>query len=127
MQKVLIVEDNAALRKIYVTLLTKEGYEVAFAVDGKEALAMATANPPELILLDVMMPNLDGVGFLRAFDVKGKHPDTKVIMFSNTEVPAKVKEALELGAVRYMTKYNFTPKDMVALVRETLASRPRTP
>ena len=120
MAHVLIVEDNAALQKIYVTLLTKEGHEVDFANDGKQALEKANARPPDLILLDMMMPHLDGVGFLKAYDIKGKHPKTKVVVFSNTEVPAKVKEALELGASRYMTKYNMTPKDMVAAVRGLL-------
>jgi CheY-like chemotaxis protein len=121
MKRVLIVEDNPALQKVYVTLLNKEGYDVDFAGDGKEALEKATAAPPDLILLDMMMPNLDGVGFLRAYDLKNKHPDVKVIIFSNTEVPAKVKEAKDLGAMRYMTKYNVTPRDMVATIRETLA------
>lgn len=120
MSRVLIVEDNAALQKIYVTLLTKEGYDVEFASDGKQALEKASASPPDLILLDMMMPNLDGVGFLRAYDIKNKHPNTKVVIFSNTEVPAKVKEARELGATRYMTKYNFSPKDMIGMIREML-------
>jgi len=120
MKRVLIVEDNPALQKIYVTLLSKEGYNVAFVSDGKQALEKATAEPPDLILLDMMMPNLDGVGFLRAYDLKNKHPDVKVMVFSNTEVPAKVKEAMELGAIRYLTKYNFTPKDMVAAIRGVL-------
>jgi len=120
MKRVLIVEDNPALQKVYVTLLTKEGYNVEFVNDGKQALEKATAAPPDLILLDMMMPNLDGVGFLRAYDLKNKHPDVKVMVFSNTEVPAKVKEAMELGAIRYMTKYNFTPKDMVAAIRGVL-------
>lgn len=121
MKRVLIVEDNAALQKIYVTLLTKEGYDVEFAGDGKQALEKANAATPDLILLDMMMPNLDGVGFLKAYDVKAKHPNVKVVIFSNTEVPAKVAEAKQLGAVKYMTKYNFTPKDMVAMIRELLA------
>ncbi|HYC36584.1 MAG TPA: response regulator [Usitatibacter sp.] len=120
MARVLIVEDNAALQKIYVTLLTKEGYDVDFASDGRVALEKAEKRPPDLILLDMMMPNLDGVGFLRAYDLQGKHPGVKVVVFSNTEVPGKVKEALELGASRYMTKYNFTPKDMVGLIRDML-------
>ena len=120
MAKVLIVEDNAALQKIYVTLLSKEGHEVELANDGKQALEKANARPPDFILLDMMMPHLDGVGFLRAYDIKGKHPGTKVIVFSNTEVPAKVKEAMELGAARYMTKYNMTPKEVVAAVRSLL-------
>jgi CheY-like chemotaxis protein len=122
MARVLIVEDNALLQKVYVTLLSKEGHQVDFAGDGKLALEKANASPPDLILLDMMMPHLDGVGFLRAFDLKGKHPATKVLVFSNTEVPAKVKEALELGAARYMTKYNMTPKDMVAAVKSLLGS-----
>jgi len=120
MKRVLIVEDNPALQKVYVTLLTKEGYDVEFVNDGKQALEKATAAPPDLILLDMMMPNLDGVGFLRAYDIKNKHPNVKVMVFSNTEVPTKVKEAMELGATRYMTKYNFTPKDMVAAIRGVL-------
>jgi two-component system chemotaxis response regulator CheY len=123
MSRILIVEDNAALQKIYVTLLTKEGYDVEFACDGKQALEKASAKPPDLILLDMMMPNLDGVGFLRAYDLKNKHPDVKVVIFSNTELPEKVKEARELGALRYMTKYNFTPKDMIAMIREMLGPR----
>lgn len=123
MPKVLIVEDNASLQKIYVAVLTKEGYEVEFASDGAEALSKATATPPDLVLLDVMMPNLDGIGFLKAFDVKGKYPDTKVIVFSNTELPAKVQEAMKLGAARYVSKYNHTPKAMVGVIREVLAAK----
>lgn len=122
MASILIVEDNTALRKIYVTLLTKEGFSVDAALDGRDALEKALKNPPDLILLDIMMPVLDGVGFLREFDIKNKHPNVKVIIFSNTEVPDKVKEAIDLGAIRYMTKHNVTPKAMVSLVRELLAA-----
>ncbi len=118
MARILIVEDNAALQKIYVTLLAKEGYDVECVGDGQQALESAEALPPDLILLDMMMPNLDGVGFLRAYDLKNKHPGVKVVVFSNTEMPEKVKEAMALGASRYMTKYNFAPKSIVELIRE---------
>jgi CheY-like chemotaxis protein len=121
MARVLIVEDNAALQKIYVTLLTKEGFDVECVGDGAQALSRAETRPPDLILLDMMMPNLDGLGFLRAYDLKGRHPGVKVVIFSNTEMPEKVKEAMALGAARYMTKYNFTPKKMVELIREMVA------
>lgn len=121
MPKVLIVEDNEALRKIYVAVLSSEGFEVEFAGDGREALSKARKAPPDLILLDVMMPHLDGLGFLRAFDVKEAHPGTKVIMFSNTEVPGRVQEAMALGAARYMSKYKQTPKSMVGVIKEVLA------
>lgn len=121
--KILIVEDDAALRKVYIAVLTKEGYQVEFASDGKDALQKATNNPPDLVLLDVMMPVLDGLGFLRAFDVTNKHPNTKVIMFSNSEQPAKVEEAIQLGASRYMSKYSNTPKAMVGVIRDVLAAK----
>lgn len=122
MAKILIVEDDPALRKIYVNILTKEGYDVTAALDGREALALAAQNEPDLILLDMMMPNLNGIEFLRAYDIKGKHPGVKVIAFSNTEKPEFVAEAPKLGVRKYMTKYSFSPKSMVALIKETLAS-----
>jgi CheY-like chemotaxis protein len=121
MAKILVIEDDNALRKVYVTILTKDGHDVTAAFDGKEGLRLAQEQEPDLILLDMMMPNMNGLEFLRAYDIKGKHPRVKVIAFSNTEKPEFVNEAPKLGAVRYMTKYSFTPKAMVTLVRETLA------
>jgi CheY-like chemotaxis protein len=121
MSRVLIVEDNPALRKIYITLLTKEGYQVDFAGDGQEALDKAAALPPDLILLDLRMPRLDGIEFLRAYDVRNRHPEARVVVFSNTERPDDVLRAKELGAVRYMTKYNVTPKVMMGVFRQILA------
>lgn len=123
MAKILIVEDDASLRKIYVTILIKEGYEVAAAVNGKEALQLAEESEPDLILLDMMMPKMNGIEFLRAYDVKGKHPNVKVIAFSNTEKPEFLNEAPKLGAIKYMTKYSFSPKAMVGLIKETLAQK----
>ena len=119
----MIVEDDAALRKVYIAVLTREGYQVEFASDGQDALRKATQNPPDLVLLDVMMPVLDGLGFLRAFDVTNTHPKTKVIMFSNSDQPEKVQEAIQLGASRYMSKYNNTPKVMAGVIREVLAEK----
>lgn len=121
MPKILVVEDDPSLRKIYVTILIKEGYEVAAAVDGKDALRLAGESEPDLILLDMLMPKMNGIEFLRAYDIKGKHPNVKVIAFSNTEKPEYLSEAPKLGATKYMTKYSFTPKAMVGLIKETLA------
>ncbi len=123
MAKVLIVDDNAALREVYATLLSKEGYEVDVATQGQEALDKAEKNPPDLILLDILMPTLDGVAFLKAFDLKNRHPGVKVVVFSNSEEQGKMQEAAALGAVRYVTKYNITPKAMVQLVKDVLAEK----
>lgn len=121
MPKVLLVEDNPAVWKIYHTLLLREGYQVDCAGDGEAALEKARQDPPDLVLLDLRMPKLDGLGFLRAYDVKHQHPQVKVVVFSNSENPDEVREATELGAVRYMVKYTATPKTMLALIRELLA------
>ncbi|MGH8459178.1 MAG: response regulator [Nevskiales bacterium] len=121
MAKVLIVEDDPSLRKIYVSILTKEGFDVTGAFDGKEGLRLASESEPDLILLDMMMPNMTGIEFLRAYDIPGKHPKVKVIAFSNTEQAEFVDESKKLGATAYMAKFRFTPGSLVAMVRETLS------
>jgi CheY-like chemotaxis protein len=120
MARILIIEDDQALRKVYTTILTKEGHAVEAAEDGLDGLRRANANEPDLILLDIMMPKLDGIEFLRQYDVVNKHPKTKVIAFSNSDVPDRVQKAMALGAVKFKTKYNFTPKSMMALIEEVL-------
>ena len=121
MAKVLVIEDDPTLRKVYVTVLTKEGFEVAEAGNGEEGLRLAEANEPDLILLDMMMPRMSGLDFLRAYDVKVRHPKVKVVAFSATEKVEFVTEAPKLGAAKYLTKFRFSPKAMVQMVRETLA------
>lgn len=120
MAKLLVVEDDPALRKIYSSILTKEGHAVRAASDGQDALLLANAEEPDLILLDMMMPRMSGIDFLRAYDLKGRHPKVKVIAFSNTEKMEYQTEARELGAMRYTTKFSFTPKTLAAMIQEAL-------
>ncbi len=94
MTRILVVEDDPTIQKIYRNVLTKEGYEVEVASDGKEGLTKATAKEPDLIILDMLMPNMSGIEFLRAYDIINKHPSVKVIAFSNTEQPQRVSEAM---------------------------------
>lgn len=126
MAKILVIEDDAALRKVYVNVLTKEGHAVESAVDGQEGLRMAEAAEPDLILLDMRMPHMTGIEFLRAYDVRSKHPNVRVVAFSASDVPQLVDDARQLGVVRYLAKYNFTPRSMVAVIKEAL-SEPATP
>ena len=121
MSKILIVEDDAFLRKAYVNVLTKEGFEVDFAATGTEALEKATAHEPDLIILDMLMPQMNGIEFLKTYDIKNKHPRVKVIVFSNMSIAETVNEAIALGASNYKTKAFFSPREMVQLIRDTLA------
>lgn len=122
MTKVLVVEDDLRLKLTYDIILKKEGYEVDRAVDGVEALAKAESFQPDLILLDVRMPNMDGIEFLRQYKLKEKHPNVKVIVFSNMEQPEQLDEAYELGASRYMLKSSTSPRELSELIKATLAS-----
>jgi DNA-binding response OmpR family regulator len=122
MPDILIIEDDAALLTAYTTVLRAEQFTTHVAIDGVEGLAIARRIKPDIILLDMLMPNLNGLEFLREFDVKRKYPNTKVIMFSNMSVPSDVHDALELGASKYLTKSSFTPKEIAGIINEVISS-----
>lgn len=122
MAKVLVVEDDLRLKQAYEIILKKEGHDIERAVDGEEALEKAEEFQPDLILLDMMMPNMDGIEFLRRYDITEKHPKVKVIVFSNMEKPEQLDEAYKLGATRYMLKSSISPKELAELIRQTLTS-----
>lgn len=119
MAHILIIEDDAILQNAYHTVLSMEGFEVDAAPDGLEGLKLAQEKKPDLVLLDMLMPNMNGLQFLKLFEPL-KHPETKVIVFSNIMAPEDVKQAMELGAVKYLTKATFTPKEMVSTIKEVL-------
>lgn len=119
MKSVLIIEDHVGLREAYELLFVKEGYKVELAENGKAGLDLATKATYDLILLDMLMPEMSGIEFLRAYKPLD-HPETKVIAFSNMQTPEMIKEAMELGVKRYMTKAIMPPQKMAEVVRELL-------
>lgn len=124
--KILIVEDDKFLRQAYNNILNKENFDVKIAINGKEGLELAQTWKPHLVLLDMLMPEMDGIGFLKAFDALS-HPETKIIVFSNLSMPEKVNEAISLGAVNFKTKAMFTPHEMIALIRDTIGDAANGP
>ncbi len=121
MANILIVEDEKMLNEAYQTILKKEGHIVAHAFDGEEALEVAETFNPDLILLDLRMPKKDGIGFLRDYKLQEKHPDVKVVVFSNFDMQKEVDEAYSLGAQRYILKAWASPKDLVQIVEEAIS------
>ena len=123
MSKVMIVEDDTALREIYSIRLTAEGYDVVVAGDGEEALAVAVREKPDLILSDVMMPKISGFDML---DILRSTPETKnikVIMMTALSSEDQRERGERLGADRYLVKSQVGIEDVVAAVHEVLGDR----
>lgn len=121
MAKILIVEDDPALGQTYDIVLQRHGHTVLRAYDGEQGLAMAESESPDLILLDILMPRMNGMKLLKEFDIKNKHPDTKVIAFSNMDSKDLQSQALNLGAIRYEVKSNFSPNQLAVMVNSVLS------
>ncbi|HJQ08669.1 MAG TPA: response regulator [Candidatus Saccharimonadales bacterium] len=119
---ILIVEDERSLSDAYKMVLTKAGYTVRTAFDGQDALEVIKEEEPVLILLDLRMPRMDGIEFLRHFNLKEKHPKVKVIVFSNYDMQKEIDEAYRLGAERYILKAWASPKELLQVVQNTLAN-----
>jgi DNA-binding response OmpR family regulator len=122
MALILLAEDDVHLRSAYQQILEKENFEVMVAENGEVALTLAEAREPDLILLDMLMPILNGIDFLKRYDIINKHPHVKVLIFSNLSQPEKINEAVSLGATNYLTKAFTSPKKMVEQVRQALSS-----
>ena len=115
-KKIMVVDDKPELRTLLKSYLTQEGFDVAVASDGREALFVARREKPDLIILDLMMPEMSGYDFLRTYS---READTPVIILT-----ARVEEndkvlGLELGADDYVTK-PFSPRELTARVRAVL-------
>jgi two-component system, OmpR family, alkaline phosphatase synthesis response regulator PhoP len=115
-KKILVVDDKLELRTLLKSYLTQEGFDVVAAGDGQEALYVARHEKPNLVILDLMMPNMGGYEFMRAYN---READTPVVILT-----AKIEEndkvlGLELGADDYVTK-PFSPRELTARVRAVL-------
>jgi two-component system response regulator VicR len=117
---ILVVEDERPLNEAYKMILEKSGYEVFTAFDGEEALQVTSKVEPTLILLDLRMPGMDGIGFLQHYNLKHDHPKVKVIVFSNYDMQKEIDEAYRLGAERYILKAWASPKELLQVVENTL-------
>lgn len=121
-KSILIVEDDPDLAEVYKTLLSQQTrYSVALARNGEEALKQAEAHTPDLVLLDLRMPVMSGIEFLEQYNLKEKHPNVKVIVFSNYDLQDSIDDAYKLGAIRYVLKAWASPKELLQIVEDALA------
>lgn len=117
---ILIVEDETTLQDVYKLVLSSQGYTVSTANNGAEGLVQLKKTMPDLVLLDVFMPVMDGKEFLRNVD-SHDYPNTKIIVYTNLSDSKTEAEMLELGADKFILKSSMTPEDLLKLVAQLLA------
>jgi len=120
MAKILIIEDDKSLVKMYKTKLKIEGFETGVAFDGLEGLEKLKTFSPDLILLDLAMPKMDGFVFLEKLKKEPKWQKTPVVILTNLGQERDVQKAKELGAKDYLIKVNLTPKQVVEKIKKFL-------
>ena len=121
--KIVIVEDEPAIAEMYRFKLQQAGYEVRFALNGEDGLALVKDFQPDLVLLDLMMPKMSGEEMLRRLRSTSWGKDIKVIILTNV-TDDEINKALEpLGVSRYMVKANYTPSEVAEIVPQVLAEK----
>lgn len=120
MSKILIVEDEMFVRELYQRVLSQNGFEVSTAEDGEKGLAAAAQDHPDLILLDIMMPGMNGIQVLQKLKVDPNLKNIPVVLLTNLGQQSIIQQALSLGASGYLMKVRLTPYQVLAHVREFL-------
>ena len=118
--KILIVEDDNFLVEMYTTKFELEGFDVISAEDGKKGLEMVSREKPDIILLDILMPVMDGFAVLDALKKDKTTADIPVILLTNLGQKDDVKKGFEKGAVGYLIKAHFMPSEVVEKIKKIL-------
>lgn len=111
--KVLLVEDDPTLVEMYKVKFTESGFELVVSSNGAEGLEIALKQPFDVILLDIILPGMDGFAILQAVKKNAKTKSTPVVMMSNLGQEADISRGKELGADDYLVKASFTPTQVV--------------
>ena len=119
-RRILLAEDDRFLRKAAEATLKRHGFSVVTATDGEEALRLAQAELPDLILLDLIMPKIQGFEVLRTLKANPPTAAIPVIIISNLGQAHDVQQALEAGAAAYLVKANLSLQDLVKQVEAAL-------
>lgn len=122
-KKVCIVEDEPMIQEIYKIKLEEEGFQVITANDGEEGFELIKKELPDIALVDVSMPKIDGITLIRMLQKDEVLLKIPIIVTSNVNDENTLKKAGELDVKFYLVKSLFTPKDVVQIVREALESK----
>lgn len=122
-KRILVIEDEETLRDLYVQILKQEGYEVDSAIDGDEGYKKIAKNNIDLILLDIILPKMDGLQILEKLKQEGIKITATIVLLTNLSQDLVISKALEYGVHGYMVKSDFTPDGVVAEVKRYLTNK----
>lgn len=120
MPKILFVEDEQSLQKTFGDLLRKEGYEVISALDGEAGLRLAKSEKPDLVLLDLILPQKDGFEVLKDLKRDDQTKDIPVLILTNLESPSDVEKAINLGAATFLVKTNYRLEEIMEKIKKNV-------
>ena len=121
--KVLLVEDDKFLSKLITTKLEKEGYRVESAIDGESGIKKLADFKPDVILLDILLPGIDGFEVLKRFKSSALGvKSVPVIMLSNLGEDEYISKGISMGAVDYLIKSNFTTDEIIQKITQVIGS-----
>jgi len=121
--KILLIEDDMALSKMYQQKFETDGYTIATANDGWDGLKKTVSEKPDLVLLDILLPGLDGIAIFKKMRAQNETSNTPVILLTNVGEEDAIYECFKLGAVDYLIKSEHTPSEVVKKVEDFLAER----
>jgi len=119
-KKILIVEDEATLNKALAEFLGDEGFETFSAFDGEQALELASAKDPDLVLLDIIIPKKDGYEVLEELKKNAKTKNIPVVLLTNLESPEDIQKATDKGATTYLVKSSYKLEEVADKVKGIL-------
>lgn len=123
MSKILIIEDDKFLRELIIQKLGKEGFDLAEAADGEEGVRKMKEEKPNLVLLDLILPGIDGFEVLRRAKADKELAPIPVVILSNLGQKDDIDKGIGLGAADYLIKAHFTPGEIVSKIKETLQGK----
>lgn len=119
-KKILIIEDDKFLRELIVQKIIKEGYDIDEAIDGEDGIKKVKELKPDLVLLDLILPGIDGFEVLARMKEDVSVSQIPVIILSNLGQKDDVEKGLKLGAVDYLIKAHFTPGEIINKIKAVL-------
>ena len=120
MKTILIVEDEKVLREMYSQKFAENGFATLLAKDENEVFDILKKETPDIILLDILLPQGDGIDILKTLKANEQTKNIKVLVFSNLDDPHIKKQAQTFGAEKYLIKTNFTPKELLGEVQKII-------